>query len=295
MKDEELKAQINDIIEGEIQNGINDYLEAQEDKDDSGVGFVEGGDKKLNVKVDNFSYPQKDGQTPFSLSGIEITGMPGELIGIVGQSGCGKSTLLKILSTDIVTAGAEITIESKEEGKSVSLSGSDLNSLLTYKSQVCIVSQDSHVFSASLKFNITMSYGEEGRFNQFWEEVKTSIPYLKSWGIEGDSEINVKELSLGQKQLISALRSCYLSKPIVLFDEISSALDSELEEALRLLVLMIQKKSLTFIVAHRIETIVNADQIIVMQNGRIVDRGIHSGLLENSTPYQDFISQLSGN
>ena len=51
MKDEELKAQINDIIEGEIQNGINDYLEAQEDKEDSGVGFIEGEDKKLNVKV----------------------------------------------------------------------------------------------------------------------------------------------------------------------------------------------------------------------------------------------------
>ena len=51
MKDEELKAQISDIIEGEIQNGINDYIEAQEGKEDSGVGFVEGGDKKLNVKV----------------------------------------------------------------------------------------------------------------------------------------------------------------------------------------------------------------------------------------------------
>ena len=51
MKDEELKAQINDIIEGEIQNGINDYLEAQDGKEDSGVGFVEGEDKKLNVKV----------------------------------------------------------------------------------------------------------------------------------------------------------------------------------------------------------------------------------------------------
>ena len=51
MKDEELKAQISDIIEGEIQNGINDYLESQDDKDDSGVGFIEGDDKKLNVKV----------------------------------------------------------------------------------------------------------------------------------------------------------------------------------------------------------------------------------------------------
>src|SRR5690606_32835688 len=99
--------------------------------------------------------------------------------------------------------------------------------------------------------------------------------------------------SLGQKQLLSALRSCFLKKPIVLFDEISSGLDSELEKALRKVVLMIQENSLTFIVAHRLETIIEADKIIVLENGRLIDSGIHSDLMQRSHVYQEFISELS--
>ena len=108
-----------------------------------------------------------------------------------------------------------------------------------------------------------------------------------------DSQINAKELSLGEKQLICALRACYLAKPIVLFDEISSGLDSDLEEALKKLVLLIQENSLTFIVAHRIETIVHSDKIIVMDDGAMMATGTHSELLKSSKTYQDFISQLN--
>ena len=118
------------------------------------------------------------------------------------------------------------------------------------------------------------------------------ISYLKNWSVRPDTIINPKLLSLGQKQLISALRSCYLTKPIVLFDEISSGLDSDLELALRKLVLLIQKKSLTLIVAHRIETIVNADKILVMNQGQLQSVGTHQQLVKNSAVYQDFISQL---
>ena len=77
------------------------------------------------------------------------------------------------------------------------------------------------------------------------------------------------------------------------FDEISSALDSDLEEALRKIVMIIQRQSLTFIVAHRIETVVHSDLILVMKDGEIVDRGVHSELALNSAYYQEFISQLS--
>ena len=77
--------------------------------------------------------------------------------------------------------------------------------------------------------------------------VKEQIPYLDRWGVEAEETLKPKELSLGQKQLICALRSCYLAKPIVLFDEISSGLDSDLEDALKKLVLLIQKNSLTII------------------------------------------------
>ena len=70
-------------------------------------------------------------------------------------------------------------------------------------------------------------------------------------------------------------------------------LDSDLEDALKKLVLLIQEKSLTIIVAHRIETILNSDQIIVMDNGRIVGSGTHESLMKLSAPYQEFIAQLN--
>lgn len=251
--------------------------------------------KKLSVRVDRFKYPEKkqeeERSVSFGLSNIDFEAKAGELVGIVGLSGSGKSTLLKILSTDILATESKITLET-EDNNNLIFSGNNIEELDKYKRQVSIVSQDSHVFSESLRFNITFSDEANADFEKFWSSVLHDIPYLKAWGIDGDTKITVKELSLGQKQLISALRSCFLTKPIVLFDEISSGLDSELEEALRKLVLLIQEKSLTIIVAHRIETIVNADKIIVMEEGKLVDSGKHEQLQKTSAAYQEFIAQL---
>lgn len=247
--------------------------------------------KMMEVIVDKFEYPARKKGEKFELKDISFSAQPGELVGIVGQSGSGKSTLLKILSTDIVADQAKIILTSETE--KLEFSGQDLPSLLRYKSQVSIVSQDSHVFSSSLRFNITLDHKENPKFDQFWKEVQDSIPYVKAWNILPDDMINPKELSLGQKQLLSALRSCFLVKPIVLFDEISSGLDSELEEALRILVLLIQKRSLTFIVAHRIETILEAQKILVMKDGALVAQGTHAELKENSAAYQEFFNQVN--
>jgi ATP-binding cassette subfamily B multidrug efflux pump len=127
---------------------------------------------------------------------------------------------------------------------------------------------------------------------EFWESVKKEIPYIKNWGLELEDHVDTKGISMGQKQLLSALRSCFLQKPVVLFDEISSGMDSEVELALRKMVLLIQKYSLTFIVAHRIETITSADQILVMDAGRIIARGSHQELCQSSKKYQEFINEL---
>lgn len=252
--------------------------------------------EKLEFSISKFQYPsKKNGKDPgkdFSLENIFINAAAGQLIGIVGQSGCGKSTLLKLLATTIISDSAKINIYCKDK-KILHFSGLNQQDLLAYKSQVSIVSQDSHVFSASIQFNISLSYQDQPHFHNFWEKVKKEIPYVQHWGVEAISIVNPKELSLGQKQLLSALRSCYLTKPIVLFDEISSGLDSELEEALRKLVLWIQQYSLTFIVAHRIETIIHADQIFVLSNGKVVDQGRHKELMSSSASYQEFIAQLS--
>ena len=112
-------------------------------------------------------------------------------------------------------------------------------------------------------------------------------------GLSAYEKINPSKLSLGQKQLLAGVRACYLKKNIVFFDEISSALDSELEYALRKCILLIQEYSLTIIVAHRVETIIGADNILVMEKGRVVDSGNHSELLYKSKVYQEFIQELS--
>ena len=256
--------------------------------------------KSLKVNVNSFQYPQKNlsdtneqKRKKFGLQNIEFEAKSGELIGIVGLSGSGKSTLLKILSTDILAESSLIELTTIE-GETIHFSGNHLENLDLYKRQVSIVSQDSHVFTETLEFNIALSNDKSDAFNKFWREVISEIPYIEKWGILPETIIEPKDLSLGQKQLLSALRSCFLTKPIVLFDEISSGLDSDLEEALRKLVLLIQNNSLTIIVAHRIETIIKANTIIVLSEGEVESMGLHADLIENSATYQEFISQLQG-
>ncbi|MCT4642708.1 MAG: ABC transporter ATP-binding protein/permease [Bacteriovoracaceae bacterium] len=241
---------------------------------------------KFNLDVPSFKYHGSD----FEIKNVKFEISKGGLFGIVGMSGCGKSTILKIIAGHIIPDDFNISLVSENR----TITHNKLDTLEEYKSQVSIISQDSHVFSQSLGFNISLDSNEdENKLKEFWNKVLENIPYLKTWNVDLQTAIDPKDLSLGQKQLISALRSCYQSRPIVLFDEISSGLDSELEEALRQLVLMIQKHSITIVVAHRIETITGANNIFVMNNGAIVDEGTHVELLESSAVYQEFIAQLN--
>ena len=142
-------------------------------------------------------------------------------------------------------------------------------------------------------FNITLKRIEPEDFKTNWDFLVENIPYLKTWGLGPNDLIVPSSLSLGQRQLLAGVRACYIKKNIVFFDEISSALDSELEYSLRKLVLIIQKFSLTIIGAHRVETIVNANKILVMDKGRVTDSGNHASLSTTSVVYQDFIHELS--
>lgn len=247
--------------------------------------------ERLQVQIDKFIYPSKDGDRSFALENIKFDGQFGELIGIVGLSGSGKSTLLNIIAANILPNKMDVSLLG-EEGRKIFLS-KEPSEQYAYRKLVGIVSQDSHLFSSSVAFNLHFSLDVDDRLTKFWEEAKAMIPYLKKWKIELDTELKVSELSMGQKQLLAGLRSCYLNKPVVLFDEISSGLDSELEEALRKLVLLIQKHALTIIVAHRLETIIGASKILVLDNGRLKETGTHRELLDKSVLYQEFIRELS--
>ncbi len=247
----------------------------------------------MRVRIDNFTYPQRDERLgDFALTGIDFSARAGEVIGIVGLSGSGKSTLLKIMAAQIIPSDFSLEL-SFEQDKFLNWNGGDITKHALYQRQVGLVSQESHLFSETLQFNITMTPQPRPDFEQFWEWACERIAYLRRWQLGAQDLIEPKTLSAGQRQLLAALRACYLKKTIVLLDEISSALDSNLEEALREVVRLIQAQSLTFIVAHRLETVVRAQRILVMDNGRLCESGKHEELLIDSKVYRDFVAELS--
>lgn len=219
----------------------------------------------------------------FKLEKIQFEIRRGEILGILGESGSGKSTLLKLLSGQYHTFTGTITMDGRV------IDAEDEKGLRLFSSYVSLISQDSHVFTETLKFNITL--GAEEGFEEFWKLATKSIPYLGRWDLKPEDKILPKSLSMGQKQLISGLRALFLKKPVILMDEISSGLDSELESALRDLIRFFQSRSMTIIVTHRLETILNSHKLILIEAGKIEASGPHQ-VLRGVPKYQEFLKHL---
>lgn len=239
----------------------------------------------LKISVDNISFNLNSFQydNGFVLSGIKFNLKKGETLGILGESGCGKSTLLKLLSGQYRSFDGVISID----GNLLDLTKQDdLEKCCTF---VSLISQDSHVFTETLKFNITL--GEDIAFDDFWQLALDSISYLRKWNIRPSDLVKPSFLSLGQKQLISGLRAMFLKKPIILMDEISSGLDSELEFALRDLQNFFRLQSITIIVTHRLETILNSDFLLLLKSGKTECIGPYEEIKGNEQ-FREFLEHL---
>jgi ABC-type transport system involved in Fe-S cluster assembly fused permease/ATPase subunit len=206
---------------------------------------------------------------------------PGEKVAVVGASGAGKSTLVKLLFRFYDTTGGTIRIDGQDISKVT------LGSL---RHSIGIVPQDTVLFNDTIYENIRY-----GRPDASDEEVNNAIRLAHLSGFITDlpqgSETRVGErglkLSGGEKQRVSIARTILKRPPILIFDEATSSLDSKSEQAILGALREIAEEHTSLVIAHRLSTIIDADKIIVLDHGRIVEQGSHEELLTLNAHYAD--------
>lgn len=227
----------------------------------------------------HFQYPKA--QTPI-LNGVSFRVNPGETIALVGESGAGKSTLLNMI----------IGFLNPQRGR-ILVDGNDLSSinLPSYRRFLAVVPQSTVLFSGSIKDNITYGLSDvtPEQLNQAIEaaNLKHLIDALPN-GLDTPVGEHGDKLSGGQKQRISIARALIRNPRVILFDEATSALDSISEKLIQDALENLTKDRTTFIVAHRLSTIRNADKICVIQNGVCVEFGTWEELMEKHGAFYEF-------
>jgi subfamily B ATP-binding cassette protein MsbA len=213
------------------------------------------------------------------LHGISLVINAGETIAIVGATGAGKSTIINLLSRFYEYESGDITIDS------ISIKDFELNAL---RKHVAVVLQDVFLFADSLYNNITLFDPEITREDVAKAAKKIGVhDFIES--LPGGYDYNVKErgvmLSSGQRQLIAFLRA-YITQPAILvLDEATSSVDSYTEEIIQKAIDTLTQGKTSIVIAHRLATVKNADRIIVMDQGKIVEQGTHKELLEVSNGF----------
>lgn len=213
------------------------------------------------------------------LKGINLEIKSGQTVAIVGGSGAGKSTMINLLSRFYDIQSGTITID----GENI-----QQYTLESLRKQVAVVLQDVFLFSDTIYQNIAL-HDENITLEKVKEAAeKIGIDHFIQ-SLPNGYEYNVKErgvmLSAGQRQLISFLRA-YMSNPsILILDEATSSIDTYSEELLQKAVQIITKNRTSIVIAHRLATIINADVIIVMDQGKIVEKGTHQELLQIPNGY----------
>ena len=254
---------------------VFDVLDTKSHIDDSGKLLLESTKGSIEFKNVRFSYIEEEE----IIKDISFKVAPGETVAIVGATGAGKSTIINLLSRFYEINSGVILVDNK------SIKAYTLKSL---RSHIAVVLQDVFLFSDSVLNNITLkdtSISEEEVINA---AKKIGIHKFIS-SLPNGYHYNVKErgvmLSSGQRQLLAFLRA-YVSNPsILILDEATSSVDSYSEEMIQVATEKITKGRTSIIIAHRLATIKKADQIIVMEAGKIVEIGTHKELIKKGNGY----------
>ena len=254
---------VMDILETE--NSIKDPAEAK------GKGFTQ----QLSFKKVSFQY-----DTQRVLNNINFDIKKGQTIALVGESGSGKSTIADLLVRFYDIDKGEICID----GVNIKdFKISDLRSLMG------IVSQDSILFNDSVFNNITLG-NESANMEEVIAAAKAANAHDFIMEMKEGYDSNVGEggskLSGGQKQRLSIARAIYKNPPILILDEATSSLDTQSEKLVQDALAKLMKNRTSLVIAHRLSTIQNADHILVLKNGEIVEQGTNKELIEKEGVYK---------
>jgi ATP-binding cassette subfamily B multidrug efflux pump len=256
-------------------NRVFDILDTQDQIQDRGTIVAPNFKGSIEFKEVYFGYLENENV----IKGINLKVNSGETVAIVGSTGAGKSTIINLLNRFYEINNGTICID-----------GENINSytLDSLRKQIAVVLQDVFLFADTIHNNITLNNDEISR-----EEV---VAAAKNIGVHQfimnlpkGYDYNVKErgvmLSSGQRQLIAFLRA-YVSNPsILILDEATSSIDTYSEELIQRATETITKGRTSIVIAHRLATIINADKIIVMDKGLIVEQGTHYELLQQEKGY----------
>ncbi len=236
---------------------------------------VTGGE--LHFENVTFGY-DKDRQI---LNGLTLTVPPGKTLAVVGPSGAGKSTIARLLYRFYDVTGGRITID-----------GQDLRDVTqaSLRSHIGIVPQDTVLFNDSIGYNI--GYGREGADQRDIEDAARGAQihhFIAAQPRQYETQVGERGLKLsgGEKQRVAIARTLVKNPPILILDEATSALDSRTEAEILDTLDAVAKARTTIVIAHRLSTVVDADEIVVLDTGRIAERGTHTDLLASNGLYAE--------
>ena len=265
---------INAMIQKGIAAAVSIFSLLDEDNEDD-QGQLDANDLEGSINFKNvcFSYNQAE----HTLDGINISINPGETIAIIGKSGSGKTTLVNLIPRFYEIESGQLLIDSEN------IQNYSLKSL---RSNISLVTQEVTLFNDTIFNNI--AYGKysdnevrkvvtSAHMDEFIDNLPKGLDTLV-----GDQGIL---LSGGQRQRIAIARALLKDAPILILDEATSSLDSESERYIQKALDQLMKNRTTLVIAHRLSTIENADRIIVLSKGRIVEQGNHNELIKQNGEY----------
>lgn len=231
---------------------------------------IEHAQGRIELREARVSYRGEDEAR--ALDGVNLTIEPGQVVAFVGPSGSGKTTLVNLLPRFVLPSGGQVLLDGHDTSEW------ELKSL---RAQFAMVSQDVVMLNDTLAANVALGAAVDRERVQQCIEAANLATHVESLpqGIDTVLGHNATQLSGGQRQRLAIARALYKNAPILLLDEATSALDTESERLVQDALQRLMQNRTTLIVAHRLSTILHADRIIVMEQGRIAEQGSHEQLM----------------